>query len=113
MSVSSERVRASRISDNVGAILIVVGALGFVAAAVLTGWIIHDLDKASDGFGAISTVSKLQAVAIAGLTPGMLSLLVIAFGVYLQTRSTDLLFGVAVDSDLFPDEDDENLSEPI
>jgi hypothetical protein len=112
MSVSSERIRASRISDNVGVLLIVVGVIGFLAASVLTGWIIHDLDSASGDIGRIGTVSKLQTVALVGLTPGMLSLLVIAFGVYLQTRSTELLFGVAVDSDLFPDEDDEDLSEP-
>jgi hypothetical protein len=99
-------MRASRISDVAGTVLILVGALGFIAAGVLTWWIIHDIDKLS-GFGTVSTASKLQTVAVVGLTPGMLSLIVIAFGVYLQTRSTDILLGVAVDTEPIGDEDDE------
>ena len=113
MSVTAERIRASRVSDRVGVLLIFVGAVAFVGAGVLTGWVLHDLSKATDGSGVFTTLSKLQAVALVGLTPGMLSLLVIAFGVFLQTRSTELLFGVAVDSALFSDEDDdESLETP-
>ena len=113
MTVTSERIRASRLSDRLGAALIVLGVIGFLSAALLTGWIVHDLDRVT-GAAAFGTVTKIQAVALVGLTPGMLSLLVIAFGAYLQTRSTDLLFGVAVDSDLFGDEDDgTDLPEPF
>jgi hypothetical protein len=96
MSVASERVRASRMSDRVGAFLIFMGCVGILAAAVLTVWIIHDLDRINRGFSG-ATSAKLQTVALAGLTPGLLSLLVIAFGVYLKTRSTDLLFGIVLD----------------
>jgi len=101
MGVTSEHRRASRLADSVGTLLIIVGGVGFVAAGVLTAWIIHDLDKAGSSF--VGTISKLQAVAIVGLTPGMLSLLVIAFGVFLQTRSTELLFGTVIDP--FGDDD--------
>jgi len=115
MDITSERIRASRLSDRLGAALLVLGGVGFLSAALLTGWIVHDLDKSTPGApGVFSTISKIQAVALVGLTPGMLSLLVIAFGAYLQTRSTDLLYGVAVDADLFADEDesDDDLPEP-
>ena len=109
MSVTSEHRRASRLSDTVGTLLILGGGLGFVAAVGLTAWSIHDLDKVTAQFS-VGTISKLQAVAIVGLTPGMLSLLVIAFGVYLQTRSTELLFGTVTDpfdDDTFEDDDGE------
>ncbi len=114
MSVTSERLRASRLSDRTGAVLIVLGVVGFVASVVMTAWVIHDLDKSAGAGNVFSTISKLQAAAIVGLTPGMLSLLVVALGVYLQTRATELLFGVAVDHDLFveADDDDADLPEP-
>lgn len=107
MSVTSEHRRASRLSDSVGTLLIIVGCLGFLAAVVMTAWVIHDLDKVSASFS-VGTVSKLDAVAVVGLTPGMLALLVIAFGVYLQTRSTELLFGTVID----PFGDDDYEEEP-
>jgi len=110
MSVAFERRRAARISDSIGALLIVIGAVGFISSVALTIWTIHDLDKFERGLGgtgAMTVVSKLQSVALIGVTPGMLSLLVLAFGVYLQTRSTELLFGTIVDSDPFGDEDDD------
>jgi hypothetical protein len=115
MSVTSEHRRASRLSDTVGTLLILVGGLGFVAAVGLTAWSLHDLDKVSAQFP-VGAFSKIQAVAIVGLTPGMLSLLVIAFGVYLQTRSTELLFGTAIDpfaDDDFEDDDGEDDELPI
>jgi hypothetical protein len=105
MSVASERLRASRMSERVGAFLIFMGCVGILAAAVLTVWIIHDLDKLTEGFSN-ATSAKLQTVALAGLTPGMLSLLVLAFGVYLKTRSTDLLFGIVIDPSDDGEDDD-------
>jgi hypothetical protein len=112
MSVISERRRASRLSDTVGTLLILIGVVGFLAAGMLTGWVIHDLDNLSGTLGTAGTISKLQAVALVGLTPGMISLVVIALGVHLQARSTELLFGAVVrpitDEDFDDDEEDED-----
>jgi hypothetical protein len=109
MSVMSERRRASRLSDTVGTLLILIGAVGLLMAAVLTGWVIHDLDNLPGTLGPATTISKIQAVALVGLTPGLISLVVIALGVHLQARSTELLFGTTVRSirdDDFDDDDD-------
>jgi len=112
MNVTSERIRASRLSDRLGAALVALGVIGVLSAALLTAWVVHDIGKTGSP-GPFDTISRIQAVALVGITPGMLSLLVVGFGVYLQTRSMELLLGVAVDTDLFADEyEDEDLPEP-
>jgi hypothetical protein len=107
MDTSLERIRASRLSDRLGAALIALGVVGLLLVVLLTAWIVHDLDKAT-GSGGLLTISKIQAVGLVGVTPGSLSLLVIGFGAYLQTRSMELLLGVAVDSDFIGDDNDDD-----
>jgi hypothetical protein len=82
-----------------------LGVVGLLLVVLLTAWVIHDIDKATGAGGAL-TITKIDAIALVGVTPGLVSLLVIAFGAYLQTRSMELLLGVAVDSEFLADEDD-------
>ena len=97
MSVASERRRDSRLTENLGTLLVIVGALGIVASIGLSWWAIHDLG--GNPSGSFATTAKIEIVSAVGITPGLLSVIVLAFGVYLQTRSTELLFGTVMRDD--------------
>ena len=72
--------------------MIFAGVLGIAVAIGLSVWAVHDLSN-SKAFpaGSIAIVNKIDIVAVAGVTPALISLLVIAAGVHLRTKSFDLL----------------------
>jgi hypothetical protein len=106
ISISQQRLRVSRRSRAAGTFLIMAGLLGIAAAIVLSIWAVHDLSN-SKAFpaGSIAIVNKIDIVAVAGVTPALISLLVIAAGVHLRTKSFELLIS-ALGADLDPDDYD-------
>jgi len=92
--------------------MITAGLLGIAAAIVLSVWAVHNLSN-STAFpaGSIAIVNKIDIVAVAGVTPALISLLVIAAGVHLRTKSFELLID-ALGADLEPDDYDLPVKKP-
>lgn len=92
MRIAQQRLQASRRSRALGTFLVICGWVGFVAAIALAAWALRDLSNANQfAEGAASTVSKIDIVAVAGITPALISLLVVAAGAYLRVRSLDVV----------------------
>jgi hypothetical protein len=92
ISISQQRFRVSRRARAAGTFMIFAGVLGIAVAIGLSVWAVHDLSN-SKAFpaGSVAIVNKIDIVAVAGVTPALISLLVIAAGVHLRTKSFDLL----------------------
>lgn len=86
MSIGNPRPRPSRLAENAGTVLIYLGVVGVLTAITLTIWVLRDLGHEVSALGA--TV-KIELVTTVGVMPTLVSLLVIAAGIFLQARSAE------------------------
>jgi hypothetical protein len=86
MSIGNERPRASRLAENAGTVLVYLGVVGLLAAITLAIWALRDL---SNQVSQIGVTVKIELVTTVGITPALLSLLVIAAGIFLQSRASE------------------------
>ena len=110
MGFAQQRLRASRAARRVAIFMAIVGLLGLAVSVALAVWGFNVLsDPKVFPPGPASTASKIELTAVVGVGPALISLLVIAAGIYLQIKSIDLMTGGS-DRILGPD-NDEHLAE--
>jgi hypothetical protein len=85
MSMENTRPQSARLAENAGTVLIYVGVVGVLAAITLTIWALRDLGTQPSILG--PTV-KIELVTTVGVMPTLVSLLVIAAGIFLQSRQS-------------------------